>query len=93
VLDIGRTLENLKEMSFDREDLAADEAIILRGCVETYSTTISTLICSHRPQPGQLNIYKDALERLNTSIAFNTTDMDISVTVYNNVSFPQLPNS
>jgi hypothetical protein len=31
--DIGRTLENLKEMSFNQEDLAADEAIILRGYV------------------------------------------------------------
>jgi hypothetical protein len=33
LLDIGKTLSNLKEMSFNMEDLAADEAIILRGYV------------------------------------------------------------
>jgi exocyst complex protein 7 len=28
------------------------------------------------PQPGQLNVYKDALERLNASIAFKSSDRD-----------------
>ncbi|KAF9556789.1 exocyst complex component, exo70 subunit [Agrocybe pediades] len=29
------------------------------------------------PQPGQFSAYKDALERLNTSIAFNAADLDL----------------
>ncbi|KIM35849.1 hypothetical protein M413DRAFT_449580 [Hebeloma cylindrosporum] len=29
------------------------------------------------PQTGQIDAYKDALERLNTSIAFNATDLDL----------------
>ncbi|KAF8148207.1 exocyst complex component, exo70 subunit [Crassisporium funariophilum] len=32
------------------------------------------------PQPGQINVYKDALERLNTSIAFNASDLDLAAT-------------
>ncbi|KAF9527700.1 exocyst complex component, exo70 subunit [Crepidotus variabilis] len=32
------------------------------------------------PQPGQLNVYKDAMERLNTSIAFNAADLDLAAT-------------
>jgi len=52
VLDIGRTLANLKEMTFNREDLAADEAIILRGFVETWSTTIFTHTLLTGPSQG-----------------------------------------
>jgi hypothetical protein len=29
------------------------------------------------PQSGQIYVYKDALERLNTSIAFNASDLDL----------------
>ena len=47
---------------------------------------ISTLTGLQRPQPAQLNAYMDALERLNTSIAFNT-DMDVTVTVCVVLSF------
>jgi hypothetical protein len=35
----------------------------------------------HRPQTGQINVYQDALERLNTSIAFNATDLDLPAAV------------
>jgi exocyst complex protein 7 len=45
------------------------------------SNRISTLTDSQSPQPSQLNVYTDALERLNASVAFNTTDIDIAVTV------------
>lgn len=34
-----------------------------------------------RPRLGHLNAYKDALERLNTSIAFKTSDRDTRETV------------
>ncbi|KAF8970319.1 exocyst complex component, exo70 subunit [Flammula alnicola] len=30
------------------------------------------------PQPNQIGVYKDALERLNTSIAFNAADLDVA---------------
>jgi hypothetical protein len=33
------------------------------------------------PQSGQINVYKDALERLNTSIAFNASDLDLAKAV------------
>ncbi|KAH9477346.1 Exocyst complex component 7 [Psilocybe cubensis] len=32
------------------------------------------------PQPGQIAVYKEALERLNTSIAFNAADLDLAHT-------------
>ncbi|KAF8168883.1 exocyst complex component, exo70 subunit [Pholiota molesta] len=32
------------------------------------------------PQPGQIGVYKDALERLNTSITFNASDLDLVAT-------------
>ncbi|PPQ78842.1 hypothetical protein CVT25_010628 [Psilocybe cyanescens] len=32
------------------------------------------------PQPGQIDVYKEALERLNTSIAFNAADLDLAHT-------------
>ena len=67
-------------MSFNKEDLAADEATILRGYVDPPSTAFHTN-ASKRPQTGQLSIYKDALERLNASIAFNTTNVDVPATV------------
>lgn len=35
----------------------------------------------HSPQPGQLDAYKDVLERLNTSIAFKSLDRDLGDTV------------
>lgn len=34
-----------------------------------------------RPQTGQLGLYKDALERLNASIAFKSSDADSLETV------------
>ena len=33
------------------------------------------------PQPGQLEVYKDVLERLNASIAFKSLDRDLRDTV------------
>lgn len=35
----------------------------------------------HRPQPGQIGAYKEALERLNTSIAFEAADLDLAAAV------------
>lgn len=31
----------------------------------------------YRPQPGQLHVYQEALERLNASIAFKGNDADV----------------
>ena len=36
----------------------------------------------YSPQSGQIGIYKDALERLNTSIAFNASDLDLVAAVW-----------
>ena len=39
------------------------------------------VLISLRPQPGQFDAYKDALERLNASIAFKSLDRDSRDTV------------
>ena len=36
----------------------------------------------YSPQAGQIGVYKDALERLNTSIAFNASDLDLAAAVW-----------
>ena len=41
----------------------------------------SQFIVQNSPQPGQIGVYRDALERLNTSIAFNAADLDLVATV------------
>ncbi|KAF8811734.1 hypothetical protein BYT27DRAFT_7276127 [Phlegmacium glaucopus] len=58
--NIDKMLAKIEDASNSKADLAADEALILRG-----------------PQSGQIGVYKDALERLNTSIAFNASDLDL----------------
>ncbi|KAF8816737.1 exocyst complex component, exo70 subunit [Phlegmacium glaucopus] len=58
--NIDKTLAKIEDASNSKADLAADEALILRG-----------------PQSGQIGVYKDALERLNTGIAFNASDLDL----------------
>lgn len=42
LIDIGKTLSSLREMSFNKEDLAADEATILRGYVDRMSIAFHT---------------------------------------------------
>ncbi|PPQ65719.1 hypothetical protein CVT26_000336 [Gymnopilus dilepis] len=55
--NIDLTLARIEDLSSTKQDLKADESLILRG-----------------PQPGQFNVYKDAMERLNTSIVFNSAE-------------------
>jgi len=84
VPDIDKTLERIEDLANTRQDLAVDESLILRGSV---TPTLScpflplTYTVLHRPQAGQINVYQDALERLNTSIAFNATDLDLPAAV------------
>lgn len=59
--DIEKTLIKIDEVTSSREDIEAEEALILRG-----------------PQPDKLSLYTDALERLNTSIAFKGSDAETS---------------
>ncbi|KAJ3514001.1 hypothetical protein NLJ89_g2626 [Agrocybe chaxingu] len=59
--NIDKTLSRIEDLANTQQDIAADEALILRG-----------------PQPGNLDVYKEALERLNTSIAFNSADQDLA---------------
>ncbi|KAH8813634.1 exocyst complex component, exo70 subunit [Flagelloscypha sp. PMI_526] len=57
--NIEKTLAKIDEVASNREDIAAEEASILRG-----------------PNPNQLEVYTDALARLNASLAFGTSDRD-----------------
>ncbi|CAA7257403.1 unnamed protein product [Cyclocybe aegerita] len=59
--NIDKTLARIEDLSNTQQDIAADEALILRG-----------------PQPTNLDVYKEVLERLNTSIAFNSADQDLA---------------
>jgi exocyst complex protein 7 len=63
--NIDKTLAQIETASNSKTDLAADEALILRG-----------------PQSGQIDVYKDTLERLNTSIAFNSSDLDLAAVAH-----------
>ncbi|EDR01299.1 exocyst complex component, exo70 subunit [Laccaria bicolor S238N-H82] len=61
--NIDETLAKINDVASNHEDLAAEEALILRG-----------------PQPGQIGVYKDTLERLNANIAFKASDGDLDRT-------------
>lgn len=84
VPDIDKTLERIEDLANTRQDLKVDESLILRGSV-TFSLVFFVLSLTymvlHRPQTGQINVYQDALERLNTSIAFNAADLDLAAAV------------
>ncbi len=42
-VDIDRTVEHISEMSGGREDIAAEEGTILRGCVLSFPYRIAML--------------------------------------------------
>ena len=82
LLDIDKTLERIEDLANTRQDLTVDESLILRGCDSlSFHSFPLTSMELHRPQPGQINVYQDALERLNTSIAFNATNLDLPAAV------------
>ncbi|KAF9652386.1 hypothetical protein BDM02DRAFT_3266446 [Thelephora ganbajun] len=59
--NIDSVLGKIEEVASNRDGIATEEALILRG-----------------PQPGQLETYKEALERLNAGIAFKSSEEDTS---------------
>ncbi|GLB39391.1 putative exo70 exocyst complex subunit [Lyophyllum shimeji] len=61
--NIDKTLLKIDEVGSSQEDIAEEEALILRG-----------------PQTTQLDKYREALERLNASIAFKSSDQDTAQT-------------
>ena len=75
-IDIDKTLARIEDLSNNQQDIAADESLILRGSVHSL-TMLFVPWPWFSPQPGQIGIYKDALERLNSSIAFNASDTDL----------------
>jgi len=80
--DIDKTLEKIEDLANNQQDLSVDESLILRGCgALIYIVSLVDFIVFYRPQPGQIGVYKDALERLNTSIAFNAADLDLAAAV------------
>lgn len=68
-------------MGSTEEDLAAEEAFILRGWVYARICCYTSLICIASPQPNNLKAYKEALDRLNANIAFKSNDRDTAETV------------
>lgn len=75
LLDIESALQKIDEAASNQEGIAVEEALILRGCVVGFierSTNCKTFFPS--PQPDQLEVYTDALERLNASIAFGSAE-------------------
>jgi hypothetical protein len=80
LLDIESALQKIDDVTSNQEGTAAEEALILRGCVTMHFgvwtaplTTHSRFCLFQSPQPKQLGVYIDALERLNASIAFAST--------------------
>ena len=77
MLDIESALQKIDDVTSNQEGTAAEEALILRGCVNVLWTArliaYSPFCLFQSPQPKRLNEYIDALERLNTSIAFAST--------------------
>ncbi|KAF9443168.1 exocyst complex component, exo70 subunit [Macrolepiota fuliginosa MF-IS2] len=61
--NIDQALFKIDEMATTQEDLAAEEALILRG-----------------PQSNNVQGYREALARLNASIAFKSADRDLAET-------------
>ena len=54
----------------------------MRGYVSRFHSCECLLPSNfHSPQPGQLEIYKEALERLNASIAFKSSEEDTTQAV------------
>ena len=79
LLDIESALQKIDEVASNQEGIAAEEALILRGCVFSpieHPNELSYLFyyLSPSPQPEQLDAYTDALERLNASIAFGSAE-------------------
>ena len=76
--DIESALQKIDEVASNQEGIAAEEALILRGCVFSlieHPHELSTIFfLSPSPQPEQLDAYTDALERLNASIAFGSAE-------------------
>lgn len=69
-------------MSGGQEDIAAEEGIIIRGCVTVFTTRSgmrSNVSCS--PQSRDLRAYTDAIDRLNASFAFKESGEDSTRTV------------
>lgn len=82
-IDIDLTLARIEDLASSKQDLAVDESLILRGyaCMFLLQSGVPSIFTFDSPQPGQMNAYKDALERLNTSIAFNAADLDLPAAV------------
>ena len=75
MLDIESALQKIDDVTSNQEGTAAEEALILRGCVTMrFRRRYSPLTLGYQsPQPKRLDAYIDALERLNASIAFAST--------------------
>ena len=68
----------IDEIKSNQEGIAAEEALILRGYVLSTLTNVasSNAVPLHRPQPGRLDEYKDALERANAGLVFASMERD-----------------
>ncbi|KAN0136076.1 hypothetical protein V8E53_005936 [Lactarius tabidus] len=65
----------IDEAASNQEGIAAEEELILRGCVFSCIEHPNELtFFAQSPQPDQLDAYTDALERLNASIAFGSAE-------------------
>lgn len=70
--DIDSALQKIDDVASNRDGIAAEESLILRGYVVIIQMFIVDLPYSS-PQAGQLDAYKEALERLNATIAFKSS--------------------
>lgn len=72
-------------MASNRDGIATEEALILRGYF-SHLRECRRWSNPSSPQPGQLEAYREALERLNASIAFKSSEEDTSQAVSLNLS-------
>jgi len=80
-LDIDQALSKIDEMASSQEDLVAEEAMILRGWAMSRKTFEDILKITDSPQTDNLELYKEALSRLNAKIAFDPHNFDLAKTV------------
>jgi hypothetical protein len=93
-VDIDKTLVKIDEVASNQEGIAVEEALILRGQAAILCFARNGVNDSHfSPQTGQLETYREALERLNATIAFKSSEVDMEDTVKSSPSFhSSLPN-
>lgn len=81
-LDIDRTLEVIARFESEQDNVAAEEALIMRGFVIHLVVLIRCPEYFHyRPREDQLVQYIDAVQKLNVNIAFKGADRASKETV------------